>query len=108
MVRPSGFEPPTFCSGGKGPMCILLTYLAAMACFKVNRGRTKAAVDERLMKGFQKTTFQNHSSTPFSQHRTESPIAPHEGPTPICGVPYGPSLGPDCQSYILHQDRACP
>ena len=20
MVRPSGFEPPTFCSGGKGPM----------------------------------------------------------------------------------------
>ena len=52
MVRPSGFEPPTFCSGGKESMCILLTYMAAITCFKANRRRIKAAVDERLMKGF--------------------------------------------------------
>jgi hypothetical protein len=23
LVRPSGFEPPTFCSGGKRSMCML-------------------------------------------------------------------------------------
>ena len=26
MVRPSGFEPPTFCSGGKLPLGILLSF----------------------------------------------------------------------------------
>ena len=41
-------------------MCILLTYMAAITCFKANSRRIKAAVDERLMKGFQETTLQNH------------------------------------------------
>jgi hypothetical protein len=57
LVRPGGFEPPTFCSGGSGSMCILLTSIAAMTSFKANRRRTKAAVDERLMKGFFQFTF---------------------------------------------------
>src|ERR1035437_6692059 len=60
LVRPSGFEPPTFCSGGKESMCILLTYMAAMTCLKANRRRIQAAVDERLMKGFRETSSQNH------------------------------------------------
>ena len=38
-------------------MCILLTSIAAMTSFKANRRRTKAAVDERLMKGFFQFTF---------------------------------------------------
>jgi hypothetical protein len=33
-------------------MCILLTYMTAMTCFKANRRRIEAAVDERLMRGF--------------------------------------------------------
>ncbi len=52
VVRPSGFEPPTFCSGEKRSMCILLIPIAAMVAFRANRRRIKAAVDERLMKGF--------------------------------------------------------
>ena len=38
-------------------MCILLTYMTAMTCFKANRRRIQAAVDERLMKGFSGTSF---------------------------------------------------
>jgi len=33
-------------------MCILLIFIAAMTAFRANRWRIKAAVDERLMKGF--------------------------------------------------------
>src|ERR1022692_2450589 len=66
VVRPSGFEPPTFCSGGKESMCILLIYMTAMTCFKANRRRIQAAVDERLMKSFfEEPLFKITSSTPF-------------------------------------------
>src|SRR5580698_2412958 len=37
MVRPSGFEPPTFCSGGKVAPSILL----------ISRSVTSAATDQR-------------------------------------------------------------
>ena len=59
-------------------MCILLTYMSAMTCFKANRRRIKAAVDEGLMKGFQEATFQNHFFDSFLQASDGVPLSPHE------------------------------
>ncbi|MBZ5623692.1 MAG: hypothetical protein LAQ69_34075 [Acidobacteriia bacterium] len=50
-------QPLTFCSGEKGSMCILLIFIAAMTALKANSWRIKAAVDERLMKGFPGSLF---------------------------------------------------
>ena len=38
-------------------MCILLISIAAVTAFRANRWRIKAAVDERLMKGFSGSLF---------------------------------------------------
>jgi len=38
-------------------MCMLLNLIAAMTAFKANRWQTKAAVDERLMKGSSREGF---------------------------------------------------
>ena len=81
-------------------MCILLTYMAAMTCFKANRRRIQAAVDERLMKGFQETTFQNHFFDTFLTASDGVPRRPTNANS-IC-VPQESSLRPDCQSCILH------
>jgi hypothetical protein len=50
-------------------MFILLTYIAAMTCFKANRRRIQAANDERLMKG-----FSGEDSPPNHCRSTPSPV----------------------------------
>jgi hypothetical protein len=95
MVRPSGFEPPTFCSGGNRSMCILLTSMAARTSFRANRRRTKAAVDERLMKGLRRSHFQNHFFDSFLPASDVSPRRPANANS-ICGP--RPSHRPACRS----------
>jgi hypothetical protein len=65
--------------------------MAAMTCFKANKRRIKAAVDERLMKGFQETTFQNHFFDSFLTASDGVPRRPHKCQLNLAG-PQGPSL----------------
>ena len=52
MVRPDRVELPTFWFVGMQSDRILLILMPATTCFEANTWRTKAPIDERLMKGF--------------------------------------------------------
>jgi hypothetical protein len=64
MVRPDRFELPTFWFVAMQHLPILLILLSAKAAFEANKWRTKAAVDEGLMKG---------SEYPFERILLQSP-----------------------------------
>ena|SRR5581483_11384131 len=66
VVRPERFELPTFWFVGMQPGPILLTFLPTMTAFEANAWRTKAAVDERLMKGRLTRSSKKLSSTASS------------------------------------------
>ena len=57
MVHPDRFELPTFWFVGMQRPPIFLIFMPGMASFEANAWRTKAAVDERLMKGFPERRF---------------------------------------------------
>ena len=61
MVRPDRFELPTFWFVGMQPQRILLILARVMTSLRANRRRTKAAVDERLMKGFSPLCYTTRS-----------------------------------------------
>ena len=52
MVRPDRVELPTFWFVGMQSDRILLILMFAETYFEANTWRTKAPIDERLMKGF--------------------------------------------------------
>jgi hypothetical protein len=47
-------------------MCMLLIFIAATTVFKANKRRTKAAIDESLMKVCQNRLFEALSSAPYN------------------------------------------
>jgi hypothetical protein len=93
---------------------ILLILMRASTSFKANKQRTKAAIDERLMKGFPDNTFPavGHEDNPFGvspqgrqlarpkrHSRLRLTYTPQTSPASVAEKQYARILGdgPDCE-----------